>query len=97
MEVDLETEYPPGHGTAAPGIPASCRKLSDGVIDCSGCLDSQWPIEEEKMKVSGTDMKIVDGILRLVGSSLVIGVTKADLVVSVARFYLSFLLIYLHR
>lgn len=79
MEIDVAKEYPQGHGMNVAGLTACCRKLGEGVIDCAMCLDTDWAIEQ--IKFSAEELAIAESILKLVGSSGQIGVTKTDLVV----------------
>ncbi|KAJ7593112.1 hypothetical protein C8J56DRAFT_1013301 [Mycena floridula] len=75
--MDLD-ELTANHGMTVDETPACCRKVVDGVIDCSACLDEQWGLTCAEF--TEETITIAQRLLWLVGQSREKGVSKQTIV-----------------
>ncbi|KAJ7596727.1 hypothetical protein C8J56DRAFT_295687 [Mycena floridula] len=84
MEVDTPRPVSlTGHGRTVDSTPACCKKVVDGVTDCSACLDEQWSATCSEM--TAEDMTIAQQVLWLVGQAREKGATKKKLVATIKQ------------
>ena len=81
--MDVDIDQPPlslEHGKLADGKAAFCRRTSEGVIDCQGCL--QHARESLLRELNADERDVVDHILDALEKAGPLGLAKGDICVS---------------
>lgn len=77
--MDVDGDMTAEHGKTVDGTVACCRKIIDGAIDCTGCLDDQWA--SASADFTEEELSIAQRMLYVVGQAREKGVTKQALMV----------------
>jgi oxalate---CoA ligase len=80
-DLELEAETSPTHGVTVEGQIASCKNVSDGLVDCLCCLEIE--LSKFLIGLAPGDTDLVHHILAAVREEATTGISKDQLMVRV--------------